>query len=85
MSLNYLINEQIKRTLNNNTSSVIQSISDNLNISKVVLIEAWNNINNEFKIKQVPEIIDEDIPITVEIIDEIIYPETRIEITDEEL
>ena len=81
MSLNYLINEQIKKTLNNNTNSVIQSISDNLNISKFILIEAWNKLNNEFKINQEPEIIDEDIPITV--ID--VYPETRIEIIDEEL
>ncbi len=76
MSLNYLINEQIKKTLNNNTSNVIQSISDNLSISKNILIEAWNKLNNEFKIKQeyITEIIDEDI-----------YPETRIEIIDEDL
>jgi hypothetical protein len=89
MSLNSLLNEQIKQVLNRNTNTVINSISENLNISKDMLVDIWNKLNIDFKIKNksfnvVPEIIDEDIPIVPVIIDEDIPIETRIEIIDED-
>jgi len=89
MSLNSLINEQIKQVLNRNTNTVINSISEKLDISKDMLVDIWNKLNNDFKIKiktsiVMPEIIDEDIPIVPVIIDEDIPIETRIEIIDED-
>ena len=89
MSLNSLLNEQIKQVLNRNTNTVINSISENLNVSKDMLVDIWNKLNIDFKIKNksfnvVPEIIDEDIPIVPVIIDEDIPIETRIEIIDED-
>jgi hypothetical protein len=89
MSLNSLINEQIKQVLNRNTNTVINSISEKLDISKDMLVDIWNKLNIDFKIKNksfnvVPEIIDEDIPIVPVIIDEDIPIETRIEIIDED-
>ena len=89
MSLNSLINEQIKQVLNRNTNTVINSISEKLDISKDMLVDIWNKLNNDFKIKiktsiVMPEIIDEDIPIVPVIIDEDIPIEIRIEIIDED-
>jgi len=89
MSLNSLINEQIKQVLNRNTNTVINSISEKLDISKDMLVDIWNKLNNDFKIKiktsnVIPEIIDEDILIVPVIIDEDIPIETRIEIIDED-
>jgi len=89
MSLNSLLNEQIKQVLNRNTNTVINSISEKLDISKDILIDIWNKLNIDFKVKNkpsniTPEIIDEDISIFPEIIDEDIPIETRIEIIDED-
>jgi hypothetical protein len=89
MSLNSLLNEQLKQVLNRNTNTVINSISEKLDVSKDMLVDIWNKLNVDFKIKNksfnvVPEIIDEDIPIVPVIIDEDIPIETRIEIIDED-
>ena len=90
MSLNFLLNEQIKQVLNRNTNTVINSISEKLDISKDMLIDIWNKLNSDFKVKInkqtniIPVIIDEDISIITEIIDEDIPVETRIEIIDED-
>lgn len=94
MSLNSLINEQIKQVLNRNTNNVIETITKQLNVSKITLVDIWNNLNTEFSIKYkpsrifIPEIIDEDIyPIFIpEIIDEdiTISQEYKIEIIDED-
>ncbi len=89
MSLNSLINEQLKQVLNRNTNTVINSISEKLDISKDILIDIWNKLNIDFKVKNkrsniIPEIIDEDILIVPEIIDEDIPVETKIEIIDED-
>ena len=88
MSLNSLINEQIKNTLNKNTNNVIETISKNSNVSKYSLVDIWNRLNSEFKIKNFPqviepEILDEDI-IGVEILDEEIMPEVHVVIIDED-
>jgi hypothetical protein len=88
MSLNSLINEQLKRVLDKNTNTVIETISKNLNVSKYSLVDIWNRLNSEFKIKNItqviePEIIDEDI-IGVEILEEEIMPEIRVVIIDED-
>ena len=95
MSLNSLINEQIKQVLNRNTNNVIETITKQLNVSKITLVDIWNNLNTEFSIKYkpsrifIPEIIDEDITISqeykIEIIDEDFYPEIKLEIIDENL
>jgi hypothetical protein len=86
MSLNLLINEQIKNVLNKNTTKVINSISEKLDVSKDMLVDIWNKLNTDFKIKHTPVIIDEDIPNfkEIEIIDEDIVPEIRVEIIDED-
>ncbi len=92
MSLNSLIDEQIKNTLSRTTNTVINSISEKLDISKDMLIDIWNSLNKDFKIKHkpstivIPEIIDEDIPAfnEIEIIDEDIIPEFKVEIIDED-
>jgi hypothetical protein len=88
MSLNSLINEQLKQVLNKNTNTIIESISKNLNVSKYSLVDIWNKLNSEFKIKNIPqviepEIIDEDI-MCVEVLEEEIMPEIRVVIIDEE-
>jgi hypothetical protein len=93
MSLNSLLNEQLKQVLNRNTNNVIETITEQLNVSKDVLVDIWNKLNTDFTIKYkpsrivVPQIIDEDIPIyqesKIEIIDEDIYPEITVEILDE--
>ena len=100
MSLNSLLNEQVKQVLNRNTNNVIKTITEQLNVSKDVLVDIWNKLNTDFAIKYkhstivvpeildediypVPEILDEDIPIyqeyTIEIIEEDIYPEIKVE------
>lgn len=87
MSLNSLLNEQLKQVLNRNTNTIIDTITEQLNVSKYTLVDIWNKLNTEFKIKNkehiIPAIIDEDIypEIVVEIIDEDIYP---VEILDED-
>ena len=104
MSLNSLLNEQIKQVLNRNTNNVIETITEKLNVSKDVLVDIWNKLNTEFVIKYkpstrvvpelidediypVPELIDEDIPVSqysnIEILEEDIYPEIKVEIIDE--
>jgi hypothetical protein len=89
MSLNSLINEQIKQVLNKNTNTIIESISEKLNVSRYTLVDIWNKLNNEFKIKNIPqiiepEIIDEDI-MCVEVLEEEIMPETHVVIIDEDI
>ena len=96
MSLNSLLNEQLKQVLNKNTNTIIETISKNLNVSKYSLVDIWNSLNSEFKIKNIPqviepEIIDEEImpeiideEIMPEIIDEEIMPEIYVVITDED-
>ena len=88
MSLNSLINEQLKQVLNKNTNTIIESISKNLNVSKYSLVDIWNKLNSEFKIKNIPqviepEIIDEDI-MCVEVLEEEIMPEICVVIIDED-
>jgi hypothetical protein len=86
MSLNSLLNKQINNILNKNTNGVINSISDQLNVSKEILLEIWNQLNPEFKIKS-----NKPLSITInniEIDDEEIHPqnkEYKIEIDDEEI
>ena len=94
MSLNSLLNEQLKQVLNRNTNNVIETITEQLNVSKDMLVDIWNKLNTDFTIKYkpsnivIPEIIDEDIYPTIvpEIIDEDIpiTRESRIEIIDED-
>jgi hypothetical protein len=50
MSLNTLINKQIKQTLNKTTNNVINSISEQLNVTRDSLIEIWNQLNPEFRL-----------------------------------
>jgi hypothetical protein len=104
MSLNSLLNEQLKQVLNRNTNNVIETITEKLNVSKDVLVDIWNKLNTDFVIKYkpssiivpelidediypVPELIDEDIPVSqysnIEILEEDIYPEIKVEIIDE--
>jgi hypothetical protein len=104
MSLNSLLNEQLKQVLNRNTNNVIETITEKLNVSKDVLVDIWNKLNTDFFIKYkpssiivpelidediypVPELIDEDIPVSqysnIEILEEDIYPEIKVEIIDE--
>ena len=92
MSLNSLINDQIKNILNRNTNTVISSISEKLDISKDVLVDIWNKLNTEFRVKNkpkksIPEILDEDIPtiFNLEIIDEDIPAFKEITIIDEDI
>ena len=91
MSLNSLINEQIKNVLNRNTNNVIETITEKLNVSKDVLVDIWNKLNTDFTIKHkptaivVPELIDEDIYAVPELIDEDIFQETKIEILEEDI
>ena len=95
MSLNSLLNEQLKQVLNRNTNNVIETITEQLNVSKDMLVDIWNKLNTDFTIKYksshivVPEIIDEDIYPTFvpEILDEDIpiFQESKIEILDEDL
>ena len=91
MSLNSLLNEQIKHVLNRNTNNVIETITEKLNVSKDVLVDIWNKLNTDFTIKYkptivVPELIDEDIyqETKIEIMDEDIYPEIKVELIDED-
>jgi len=55
MSLNSLITQKIKQSLNETTKNVIDVISDKYNVSKEKLSSIWNNVNKDFKIKSLVE------------------------------
>ncbi len=91
MSVISLLNRQINNVLNNNTKNVINVMADTYNVSVNNLVDIWNNINPEFKIKlkKEPEkkfiFIDDDEPVKkkLEIEDDDGPVKKKLEIEDE--
>ena len=53
MSLNYLVSQKIKQSLNDTTLNVLDILSSKYNISRELLTSAWNKVNKDFKISKI--------------------------------
>jgi hypothetical protein len=53
MSLNCLVSQKVKQSLNDTTLNVLDILSSKYNISRELLASAWNKVNKDFKISKI--------------------------------
>ena len=53
MSLNCLVSQKIKQSLNDTTLNVLDILYSKYNISRELLVSAWNKVNKDFKISKI--------------------------------